>query len=300
MAPGVYPTCAPKEPICQKKQVNTSSVLAAFDEDLTVAFRGPLNLTRFAVYQPSGSSWSRVSRYDQFSKTSENLVFLNNKGDDKISGTWSICHGNSQSFASADGLLPVKTSTVFNGWLANNAGINVMTSKACTSSTCNGFYRGVAYQGWGGASKAFVVEVAMPHATGSPQGSNHDMPAVWILNGQIVRTSQYSNRDCNCRGKGANGGCGELDIAEVIRGDLTRCNNHMYTYYGSSGGGNKYQFDRPLTLATFVVITQPDKSSVHIKRLSSSFSFGSQLDANTLAKWMEKSSNVVDMNKAAL
>ncbi len=42
--------------------------------------------------------------------------------------------------------------------------------------------------------------------------ANTNLPALWFLNGQIVRANQWG---CNCRGVGAQGGCGELDIAEV-------------------------------------------------------------------------------------
>lgn len=38
-------------------------------------------------------------------------------------------------------------------------------------------------------------------------------PALWLLNGQVMRAAQYG---CNCRGEGGNGGCGELDILENL------------------------------------------------------------------------------------
>jgi len=49
----------------------------------------------------------------------------------------------------------------------------------------------------------------MPIASSSNPGS----PAIWMLNGQIMRAVQYG---CNCRGMGGAGGCGELDICETV------------------------------------------------------------------------------------
>lgn len=88
-----------------------------------------------------------------------------------------------------------------------------MTSNECTPSTCPGYYRGTANVGWSG-SKLFVLEFDMP-------GGNDRLdkpPAIWALNGEVVRSAQYG---CNCRGMGGEddkGGCGELDILENIEG----------------------------------------------------------------------------------
>jgi len=81
----------------------------------------------------------------------------------------------------------------------------MMTGTQCTSKNCAGFYRGTANLGWAG-SKMMVFEIMMPQNTSVT-------PAIWILNGQVVRSAQYG---CNCRGMGGQGGCGELDLLEVL------------------------------------------------------------------------------------
>ena len=82
-----------------------------------------------------------------------------------------------------------------------------MTATSCQSGGCNGFYRGTANLGWAG-SKLFVVTFNMP-----PSQDPTNFPAMWVLNGQVVRAAQYG---CNCRGMGGNGGCGEVDVLEDI------------------------------------------------------------------------------------
>ncbi|KAF1782783.1 protein of unknown function DUF2403, glycine-rich [Phytophthora cactorum] len=90
------------------------------------------------------------------------------------------------------------------------------------------------YQGWNGGKKAFVTEVKMP------KGKMPDQPAIWMLNAQVMHSNQYG---CNCRGIGPVGGCGELDIAEVIETNPSRdkVTTHYYFYDGtvlSPGGDN--------------------------------------------------------------
>lgn len=46
---------------CLSKKTITSDALTPWDEDLIVTLRGPMHVERFTVYQPNGSSWSRVS-----------------------------------------------------------------------------------------------------------------------------------------------------------------------------------------------------------------------------------------------
>ena len=73
--------------------------LAPFDDEMTVVFRGPMNLYDIAVYQPTNSSsasWKQVSSWAAGEKPS-NLVFMNNDGGD-VSGEWS-----SRSFPASKG-----------------------------------------------------------------------------------------------------------------------------------------------------------------------------------------------------
>ena len=64
--------------------------LAPFDDEMSIAFRGPMTLYNIAVYQPTNSSsasWKQVSSWAAGEKPS-NLVFMNNDGGD-VSGEWS-------------------------------------------------------------------------------------------------------------------------------------------------------------------------------------------------------------------
>ncbi|KAJ9111136.1 hypothetical protein QFC19_001335 [Naganishia cerealis] len=211
-------SCSKPKDFCIKSPVTVSGPLSPFDSDLTLVFSGPTKIYNIAVYQPPGSSntanWARVSRFKAGKPNPKNLVFMNNQGG-KIgskSGTWGPCGGSSQSYASGDfaGNVSTPNQEVFTGDVPPGLEVNIMTSTKCTSSSnCPGYYRGTAHAGWSG-SKLFVIEFSMPDA--------HDIamkpPAIWILNGEVVRAAQYG---CNCRGMGGKGGCGELDILENLK-----------------------------------------------------------------------------------
>jgi len=106
------------------------------------------------------------------------------------------------------------------------------------------------------------------------QTANKNLPALWFLNGQIVRTNQWG---CNCRGSGPQGkdncktlyisdniiytnihlgGCGELDIAEAIptRSDQELI-TQMYHFDSNKSKGSAKFFTRPTTsIATFLTL----------------------------------------------
>lgn len=192
---------------CTKQEVFVSGSLSPFDEDVTIAFRGPMNIYTIGVYEPDAAQWNRVSYWDDSNQGTTNMIFMNNKGG-SISGEWTFCGGASQSYASANGEEAAAGPTAFGGFIGNDVGINIMTSKPCNSSTCPGYSRPVALQGWVGnecGEKLFLFRVRMPRATNTVP-LNNDMPAIWMLNGQVVRTAQYSPKGCNCRGMGGNGG----------------------------------------------------------------------------------------------
>lgn len=212
---------------CEKTPVSVSGPLAPFDEDLTLALRGPLEVDDIAVFTMSdASTWTKVSSYSKGNAT-QNMVFLNNKGDSAKSGEFSMCHGNSQSFASSNGATAASNASAFDGVLADGVEMNVMSETVCPASggSC-GFSRGVAREGWRGEHKIFMVKAQMPHSGAT------DLPAIWLLNGQVVRTAEYG---CNCRGMGGNGGCGELDVAEVIPENKEMLTSTVYSFKGSRG-----------------------------------------------------------------
>ncbi|RYZ60254.1 MAG: hypothetical protein EOP07_01415 [Proteobacteria bacterium] len=85
--------------------------------------------------------------------------------------------------------------------------------------------------------KIVVVRVKMPRASTAVYKSDaqNDVPAVWMLNSRIFAapSGQYF---CNCRGLGNPGGCGELDIAEIIPENKTEVTTTIYSYEGARGG----------------------------------------------------------------
>ncbi|KAL4093140.1 hypothetical protein PRIC1_012127 [Phytophthora ramorum] len=232
---------------CTKESVSLQSPVGPMSEPVTMIFRGPMEIENIAVFSDEGGngSWSRVSSYSRQDGTTDNLVFMNNKNID-YSGK--NAHGP-QGFASADGKTSATEPTVFLGELAEatdasvigggpgistGTEINIKTANKCEAGKCLGFFGDNDYQGWNGGKKAFVTEVKMP------QGSKPNQPAIWMLNSQVVQTNQYG---CNCRGMGSVGGCGELDIAEVIETNDARdkVTTHFYFYDGtvlSPGGDN--------------------------------------------------------------
>ncbi|KAI0827752.1 putative TOS1-like glycosyl hydrolase-domain-containing protein [Trametes gibbosa] len=238
--PGTFPTCS-ANPFCVTKPKQISGKLAPFDDELTVAFRGPLNLYNIAVYQPTNASsatWKQVSSWTAGNKP-DNLVFMNNMGGQE-SGEWSICAGSSQSYASGDWTASVSSANaqIANGALDETHEVNIMSSTPCSSSAqCTGFSRGTANHGWSG-SKFFVFTFDMP-----PSSDPSKVPAIWALNAQIVRAAQYG---CNCRGVGP-GGCGEVDLLETLAADGANPDqaiSEIYSPKGATGSGRSF-FARP-------------------------------------------------------
>ena len=95
-------------------------------------------------------------------------------------------------------------------------------------------------------------------------------PAYWILPAQVVRSAQYG---CNCRGEGGQGGCGELDVAEVLGGSTAtpahpmQATTTIYSFQGVTNGGTSY-FQRPVyETATFIVIFDAPSRSIAMRRL---------------------------------
>ncbi|KAH9935105.1 putative TOS1-like glycosyl hydrolase-domain-containing protein [Epithele typhae] len=257
--PGTFPTCS-ANPFCVTSPKQISGNLAPFDDEMTIAFRGPLNLYNIAVFQPtnsSGSTWKQVSSWAADKKPS-NLVFMNNKGGSK-SGEWSICAGASQSYANGDWTDAASSpnAELAPGFLPETQEVNIVTNTSCAEEACDGFSRGTANHGWA-ASKMFVMTFDMP-ASSNPA----NVPAIWALNAQIVRAAQYG---CNCRGVGP-GGCGELDILETVAGqDVTHAISEIYSPKGATGSGANF-FARPQSgKVTYGVVFDVKTDAIAIQR----------------------------------
>lgn len=235
-------------------------------------------------------SWSRDSYYDASEGTSDNVVFMNHKGDESYSGTWSSSFGNSISYADSKGTGKSKSATTLSDTTLDSDDEVILFSGKDCDDDC-GYYRdGIpAKKGWDGKLKIFAFKFKMPKATDSVT-NNHDMPAIWLLNGRIPRTLQYGEESCSCWSTG----CGELDLFEVdSESDASSLTNHLHDGQGGhnlsrwGGGGSSETFDRPYNdYLTAVVIF--DGSNISLIQVDD-FDFDSSLSASTVSKWLSGS-----------
>ncbi len=272
--------------MCNKAATAVSGPLAPFTEELTMVFAGPMDLYQVAAYDPSGGgSYQRVAYWDRC--TTEGLAFVGNKA-------WYACNGFVQSYVTADGTKSSPTPVQFAGHLNDGEGVNVMSNVLCTGTTDGtdcGWSAGLALHGFAGdgaGNKIFAAKFRMPIGCVTP--------AYWILPAQVVRTGQYG---CNCRGQGGQGGCGELDVAEVL-GGATCTPSHpeqatttIYSFQGVTNGGTSY-FQRPVYVtATFVVIFDAATNTIAERRLGATdFDFGSAIPASVVEGWLSNMGTV--------
>jgi hypothetical protein len=273
----VAPSCVPN--VCDKQAKSVSGPLVPFDDEMTLVFSGPMELYQVAAYEPASGGYARVAYWDRC--TTDGLAFVGNK-------SWYACNGFVQSYVTADGTHESTTPVQFGGSLAAGVGVNVMSTAACAGTTAGtdcGFSRGLALHGFKGdaaGSKIFAAKMRMP--------VGNVTPAYWILPAQVVRSAQYG---CNCRGEGADGGCGELDVAEVLGGATAnpahpmQATTTIYSFQGVTGGGTSY-FQRPVyETATFVVVFDAPSSSIAMRRLGATdFDFRGELPSSTVAQWL--------------
>jgi hypothetical protein len=290
MHPGEFPTCN-VNPACESKTVSVSGPLAPFNDQMTFVYRS-MNVHNIAVFQPdngdaNAATWEKVSSFTAGSPAS-NLVWMNNMGDSKVSGEWDICSGASQSFAdpSFKKNAASPTAGVFDGKIPVGFEANIMTSTKCTASTCPGFSRGEAMVGWGG-SKLMVVEFDMPSTSADKP------PAIWALNTQVVRSAQYG---CNCRGMGGDGGCGELDIFEVLTSSpANQGYSEVYSFKGATGSGKDF-FQRPTSGAvTYATLFDMKTDSISILRLDHFDFSGASMPRSTVDSFVSAKAKEVSL-----
>jgi Putative TOS1-like glycosyl hydrolase (DUF2401)/Glycine-rich protein domain (DUF2403) len=276
----VAPTCVAN--VCDTTPKAESGPLVPFDDEMTMVFSGPMDLYQIAAYAPGASGYERVAYWDRCTTTG--LAFVGNK-------SWYQCNGYVQSYVSNDGTAESDTPVQFAGHLDAGVGVNVMSDVLCTGTTSGtdcGFSRGLALHGFKGdaaGNKIFVTKLRMPIGDVTP--------AYWILPAQVVRSAQYG---CNCRGEGGQGGCGELDVAEVLGGATAtpahpmQATTTIYSFQGVTNGGTSY-FQRPVyESATFVVVFDAASSSIAMRRLGATdFDFGGSIAQATLDAWLADS-----------
>jgi hypothetical protein len=282
---------------CTTEDVTVTDPIGPFSEEVTMVFRGPMEIYNIAVFTASGSGedWSKVSSYSAADGTQDNMVFMNNMNID-----YTGADSSPQGFASADGASTATESTIFGGTLADASDptvtgggpgvttgveVNIMTGTSCADDdSCLGYYDDYGYHGWDGGMKMFATKVSMP------TGSTANLPAIWMLNAQVVRASQYG---CNCRGSGSVGGCGELDVAEVIETntDQDEVSTHYYFYDGEpSPGGDNYGARPSDSTVTYVTIL--DNSGTGVIKIieigEDDFDFSvDTVTADTVSAWLD-------------
>ncbi|EWC45151.1 hypothetical protein DRE_06039 [Drechslerella stenobrocha 248] len=244
----------------------------------------------------SGKYFKKIASYDSAKKVCDNVTFMNNKGDPQLSGDWTKCFGNSESFMSADG----KSASAKPQCLAPDTlfGVNeefsIWTGDKCSQDEIA--YSGNACRkGWDGDNKVFVFKFTMP-IDNSP-GSNSNMPAVWSLNSLIGRTLQYPAKpEWSCWSTG----CGEFDIFEVLAGEGEFSNamtSHLHSFQGSpmkgspnakGGGGTPDFFKRPVTGTFTGMVSYLSDGAITIQQLDEGFDFPEYLPMDTIKKGMRK------------
>ncbi|ETM37017.1 hypothetical protein L914_16408 [Phytophthora nicotianae] len=246
---------------CSKTPVTTSSPVSPLDTGVTLALRGPMTVYNIGVFVNTNGTWVKVSSYEN-GGAATNMVFLNNENIDYTGG------GSPEGFCEADGTGVAQQSTPFSGTLASasnpgggsivaseatGAEVHIMTENKCgVDVECEGAYDndGTAFQGWTGGKKIFITKLSME------EGGAPNVPAAWILPDQVTHSGQYG---CNCRGKGPAGGCGELDVVEVLEKDTSYLATHYYFYDGKYNPGNDQFAKRPTDgPATYVTIIDED------------------------------------------
>ncbi|KAI9894532.1 MAG: target of Sbf [Vezdaea aestivalis] len=237
-----------------------------------------------------GGNWKRTGFYDAEKGTLDGLTFLNHNGGSG-SGVFDYVHGNSLSYASADGLSGAASPQVLkNTLIPSNKEFAIFSDVKCDADC--GFVRPgtVAYKGFGGPSKAFVFQFQMPHEP-SATGLNPDMSAIWMLNAKIPRTLQYGEATCSCWDTG----CGEFDIFEILEKGSTKCKS---TFHGNTPGGDSNYFRRPANAPiTAAVIFNGDASSAQIQILdaSSGFNWDTAITSDMISKMTTNDPNKISL-----
>lgn len=284
--------------------VSFSGTNAPLNEELSVHFRGPLILNKFAAYVSDGfkygddssGNWNRLSYYEASSGTSDNVTFLTTAGEN------SSCLGLGLTYADSDGVSKADGATV----LAENTLIdsneeyvifsNITCGKSGYDNDCGVYRDGIpAYHGFYGTTKMFLFEFKMPNETSTDSSiSNYNMPAIWLLNAHIPRTSQYSNNvNCSCW----RSGCGEFDIFEVMN---TTEYLHLYSTLHDYQGADQIEAGLPApgyisrdldaTMSGGVAFDSEGNAIVWV---SNSTSFDSSIDASSVNSWVKEAGTAV-------
>jgi hypothetical protein len=273
------------------------------DGEVSVHFRGPLSLKQFGYYvsenfttgDSSSKDWTRSAFYDGSSSTADNITFITAAGDS------SSCLGKALTYADSDGVSKASSNTVLaeDTLITSDEELIFFSNISCDSSgfdkDCGVYRNGIpAYHGYDGTTKMFLFEFTMPQETQKNDTSFefYDMPAIWLLNAHIPRTSQYpTNANCSCWATG----CGEFDIFEVMNGTESQ---HLYStihdYQGTGDIGTGIQaqgwIQRQLNSTMLGGVVFDTEGTVSVF-LSNSTSLDSTISASDVNSWISKASS---------
>ncbi|KAI0443226.1 putative TOS1-like glycosyl hydrolase-domain-containing protein [Xylaria telfairii] len=224
---------------------------------------------------PITGDFVRSAYYSAADNVADGLVFLANVGSPGVSGTWDTVWGSSLAYVNEEGTSAAASPTVLKDKLLDDTQeIAIFSDSPCDASCGATRPDSVAYKGFEGASKVFVVEFSMPDSGKSGAGQN--MPAYWLLNAAIPRTAQYAS--CSCW-KGDNespqqGGCGELDVVEILSPGDTRAKS---TFHFANGVGDSHYIDRPVGGPIKVAVVMDSATSAVSIKVLDDFDFGTSL-----------------------
>lgn len=162
-----------------------------------------------------------------------------------------------------------------------------MTATECQGSNCDGFARGAANLGWAG-SKMIVIDYEY-----LPDGTN--LPAMWALNGQVVRAAQYG---CNCRGMGGQGGCGELDFAETLVANSPKAISEIYSFKGATGLGDPNWFPRATSRSTISVIFDIKTDQIGVYRFTNWDYTQTQITRNLIDGYLNSPAMIIPFGQS--
>lgn len=272
------------------------------NEELSVHVRGPVELLEFGFYvasefnlssDDSAADWNRLAYYNATNGTADNITFTNNKGDK------SPCLGKALSFADSDGVNASSDSTVLSQTtIPSNEEIVMFSSSKCGSSSSDGdcgIYRSniPAYHGFDGTTKMFLFRFNAPNDSSvDPNTTYPNLPAIWLLNAHIPRTSEYpANYSCSCW----DSGCGEFDIFEVMNTtDMYKFTSTLHTYQQTDNvqdGTQAQAWTDRTTHSEMVGGVVFDSNGTASVFMSNQTSLDDTISASTLRSWLSSTSN---------
>ena len=129
-----------------------------------------------------------------------------------------------------------------------------------------------------------------------PNDGSSNPPAIWLLNQQVVNAAQYG---CNCRGMGGDGGCGEIDLFEVLPSNLNQGITEIYSFKGATGGGDGNYWARPTSgVVTYMAILDIQTDSIAIQRLTSWDFTQTQITRSIIDGYLSATSMIVPFGSA--